>query len=151
MNQEQIEDKGVNKVFRNWMAKEHPGAVMLEPGCFDGGIIGVMDGHVVYGYDELCEALASNYLESNKSKRGPGTEIDGWKNYGWDEAFADAIDWVEFNTIRSLPYAGPMAPIIAVFDPESERLVDQSDTEDTPEPLEFQKDCPGLARAKRCA
>lgn len=41
-----------NKVFREWLAKEHPGAILLEPGSFDGGIIGIKDGRVVYGEEK---------------------------------------------------------------------------------------------------
>ena len=29
---------------------------------------------------------------------------------GW--SYDDAVDWIEYNTIRSLPYAGEKAPII---------------------------------------
>ena len=58
---------------------------------FDGGIVGVTtDGRLVYSYDKLVRAL----MEANK----------------WDET--DAIDWVEFNTLRSLPYIHGKAPVV---------------------------------------
>lgn len=58
---------------------------------FDGGIVGVTtDGRLVYSYEKLVESLA---------------EANGWSR-------EDAIDWVEFNTIRSLPYIGKRAPIV---------------------------------------
>ena len=58
---------------------------------FDGGIVGVTtDGRLVYSYDRLAEALS----EANKWSR------------------EDAVDWIEFNTLRSLPYIGPRAPVV---------------------------------------
>lgn len=57
----------------------------------DGGIVGVMaDGRLVYSYGKLVNALA----EAN----------------GWDDA--DAIDWVEYNTLGSLLGMGDAAPIV---------------------------------------
>lgn len=58
---------------------------------FDGGIVGVTtDGRLVYSYEKLVESLA----EANRWSR------------------EDAIDWVEFNTIRSLPYIQGRAPVV---------------------------------------
>lgn len=58
---------------------------------FDGGILGVSnDGRLIYSYSKMVEW----YAEHNKC----GTD--------------DAVDWIEFNTMRSLPYMGADAPII---------------------------------------
>ena len=58
---------------------------------FDGGIVGVTtDGRLVYSYDRLVTALS----EANRWSR------------------EDAVDWIEFNTLRSLPYIGPRAPVV---------------------------------------
>jgi len=40
---------------------------------------------LVYGYDKMIESLAAEYTDS-------------------DDAITDAIEWIEYNTIRTLPY-----------------------------------------------
>lgn len=58
---------------------------------FDGGIVGVTtDGRLVYSYEKLVESLA---------------EANGWSR-------EDAVDWIEFNTLRSLPYIHGKAPVV---------------------------------------
>lgn len=65
--------------------------VHLDGPEFDGGIVGVTtDGRLVYSYEKLVGSL---------------TEANRWSQ-------EDAIDWIEFNTIRSLPYIGERAPIV---------------------------------------
>ena len=58
---------------------------------YDEAIIGVThDGKAVYDYDEMvyCLMKAENMIEE------------------------DAMDFIDYNTIRSIPYAGEYAPII---------------------------------------
>jgi hypothetical protein len=58
---------------------------------YDGSIVGVTtDGRVVYDYDKMVEELMQD---------------EEW-------SYEDAVEWIEYNTIRSLPYAGENAPII---------------------------------------
>lgn len=58
---------------------------------YDDALIGVShDGRAIYDYDKMIEWLMN-------------TE-------GWD--YIDAVEWIEFNTIRALPYMGEDAPII---------------------------------------
>ena len=65
--------------------------VVFENPSFDKAIVGVSeDNRVIYDYDLMIEAA----LEEEKD---------------WD--VTDAIEWIEFNTIRSLPYI-ENAPII---------------------------------------
>ena len=67
---------------------------------FDDGIIGVSsDDCLVYSYSKLVEALM--------------------KHNGWEET--DAIEWLDFNTIRSIPYIHGKAPII-VYDLDIDML-----------------------------
>lgn len=67
------------------------GAVILEGEEFDEGIIGVtIDGRVVYDYDLLVEMLCSR----------DGMEPE------------EAAEFIDYNTIRALPYMGDMAPVI---------------------------------------
>ena len=58
---------------------------------YESALIGVtIDNRAVYDYDKMIEYLI----------REDGMSGD------------EAIEWIEYNTIRSLPYAGDAAPII---------------------------------------
>ena len=58
---------------------------------YDGSIIGVTtDDRVVYSYDKMVEELMQD---------------EEW-------SYEYAVDWIDYNTIRALPYAGPNGPII---------------------------------------
>ena len=58
---------------------------------YDDALIGVTeDGRAVYDYDKMVEWLM---------------EEEDWSQ-------DDAIEWIEYNTIRALPYFGPKAPIV---------------------------------------
>jgi hypothetical protein len=48
------------------------------------------DERVVYDYDKMIEELMRD---------------EKW-------SYDDAVDWIEYNTIRALPYAGENGPII---------------------------------------
>ena len=66
-------------------------AIVFDNMSYDGSIIGVTtDGRVVYDFEKMVEELAQD---------------EGW-------SYEDAIEWIEYNTIRALPYAGPNGPII---------------------------------------
>lgn len=63
------------------------GTVVFDNPSFDNSIIGITtDGSAVYSYDNMVR----EYMDE----------------YGCDEQ--QAIDWIEFNTIRSIPYADAM-------------------------------------------
>lgn len=77
------EDKILNNGFED--------VVILKDFSYDSALVGVSDdGRAIYDYDAMVEWLI-------------GEE-------GWTEE--ESIDWLEYNTIRSLPYAGDRAPII---------------------------------------
>lgn len=58
---------------------------------YDDALIGVtVDNRAVYEFEKMVECLM--------------------KKYGWSDI--DAIEWIEYNTIRALPYFGANAPII---------------------------------------
>ena len=66
-------------------------AIVFDNMSYDGSIVGVTTGgRVVYDYDKMIEELM---------------EDEGW-------SYEDAAEWIDYNTIRSIPYAGPGAPII---------------------------------------
>ena len=58
---------------------------------YDDALIGVSeDGRAIYDFDKMIEWLMTKY--------------------DWSEI--ESIDWIEYNTLRSLPYFGDKAPII---------------------------------------
>ena len=66
-------------------------AVVLEPEMYDEAIVGVdQDGRVIYSFDKLIQVLTSND----------------------DMTEEDAVDWIDFNIVRSIPYWGKMHPIM---------------------------------------
>ncbi len=65
--------------------------IILSNYSYDDAIVGVTtDNRVVYDYDKMVEWLCEN------------------ENFTEE----DAIDWIEYNTIRALPYMGNRGPII---------------------------------------
>ena len=69
----------------------HEDAVVFDNPSYDEAIIGVTDeSQVVYDYDAMVKCLM--------------------KQEGIDEM--EAIDFIDYNTIRAIPYAGDHAPII---------------------------------------
>ena len=58
---------------------------------YDDALIGVSeDGRAIYDYDKMVSWLMNKY----------------------DWSVEEAIEWVDYNTIRALPYFGEGAPII---------------------------------------
>ena len=78
----------VNLELRSELPEE---AIVFDNASYDGSIVGVTtDGRVVHDYDKMIEELMQD---------------EGW-------SYEDAAEWIDYNTIRSLPYAGYNAPII---------------------------------------
>lgn len=68
----------------------HEETLVFDNPDYDEAIIGVThDGRVVYDYDEMVNCLIKE-----------------------DMSEEDATDFISYNTIRSLPYAGESAPVI---------------------------------------
>ena len=58
---------------------------------YEDAVIGITDdGRLVYDFDKMVEHLMKNY---------------DWSNI-------EAIEWIEYNVIRSIPYMGDKSPII---------------------------------------
>lgn len=72
--------------------KGYEDITILENYSYDTAFIGISnDGRAIYDYNKMIEWLIKN------------------------EEFRDeteAIEWIEYNTIRALPYMGEKAPII---------------------------------------
>ena len=65
--------------------------IIFDNPSFDNSIVGVTtEGRAVYDYWKMVAELME---DDNISEQ-------------------DAIDWIEYNTIRSIPYAGEMAPVV---------------------------------------
>lgn len=66
-------------------------SVLLDPVDLDAAVIGHTDeGRVIYDYEKLVKAFM---------------DTDGMT----DE---EAREWIDYNTLRALPYAGEKAPIV---------------------------------------
>ena len=66
-------------------------AIVFDNYAYDNSIIGVStDGRVVYSYEKMVQELMS------------------------DEGMSEmeAIEWIDYNTIRAIPYGGEFAPIV---------------------------------------
>ena len=73
------------------MANGYEDVVILTDYSYDDARVGVTeDGRAVYDYDKMVDWLVKT------------------QSFTKDEA----IEWVEYNTIRALDYMGPEAPVI---------------------------------------
>jgi hypothetical protein len=78
----------INEYVRSELSED---TIVFDNPSFDNSIIGVTtDGQAVYDYDKMVEELMRDD----------------------DISEQEAIDWIEYNTIRAIPYAGEMAPIV---------------------------------------
>jgi hypothetical protein len=69
----------------------HEDVIILSDYSYDDALIGVTeDNRAVYDFDAMVDWLCNNH--------------------GFDHD--EAIEWIEYNTIRALAYAGSQAPII---------------------------------------
>lgn len=67
------------------------GCVVLDNASYDNSIIGTtFDGRAIYDFNLMIEELSND------------------NEWGYEEA----VEWIEYNTIRALPYMGSKAPII---------------------------------------
>lgn len=92
----------VNKEFRDalnrYLEESEETTVLLDNSAFDNSIIGITEnGRLIYSYDKMV----IEYAEDNNCD------------------LLDAMEWVNYNTLRSLPYAGEKAPIIIMETKES--------------------------------
>lgn len=73
---------------------------MFEPAdVFCKGIVGYReDCGLVYEFGLLADALAQSYVDGNLKSEAPRSD------YGHEEAYEDAVEWLEVNTLRTIPY-----------------------------------------------
>ena len=66
-------------------------ALVFDDMSYDGAIVGITtDNRVVYNFDKMIEELMQD---------------EEW-------SYEDTVEWIEYNTIRALPYLGPNGPVI---------------------------------------
>lgn len=74
-----------------------PDAVVFDNYAYDNSIIGTtLDGRAIYDYNKMVKELM--------------------EDENWSET--DAIEWVEYNTLRALPYAGEKRPMVVYGEEE---------------------------------
>ena len=82
----------VNQDIRNKLPED---AIVFDNHAYDNSIIGTtLDGRAIYSFELMVKELM--------------------EDEGWSEI--DAVEWIEYNTIRTLPYAGDKAPMIVYTD-----------------------------------
>lgn len=80
---------GKNRDMLNEIGYEN--AIIFENPDYDEAIIGVShDDRVVYSFEKMIKCLVDNDKMTEE----------------------EAIDFIEYNTIRAIPYFGPTAPIV---------------------------------------
>ena len=68
-----------------------PDAKVFDRHAYDNSIIGTtFDGRAIYDFDKMVEELMNDE--------------------GWTEE--EAIEWIEYNTLRVLPYGGEKSPLV---------------------------------------
>lgn len=78
----------INEYVRSELDED---TIVFDNPSFDNSIIGITtDGQAVYDYEKMVDELIN---DENISEQ-------------------EAIDWIEYNTIRTIPYAGEMRPVV---------------------------------------
>ena len=82
--------KAIANYYEGYEEDEQP--LLFGPsGAYDNSIIGFTeDGRAVYDYEKMVEELVQ---DDNCTRE-------------------EAIEWIDYNTIRAIPYAGEHAPIV---------------------------------------
>ena len=70
------------------------------------------DGRAVYSYDRMIEHIMLK---------------EGW-------SYEDAVEWIDYNTIRALPYGGDNSPIVVYDVPDY--MLEEAASEEVPETKE---------------
>ena len=72
-------------------------ALILDNHAYDNSIIGLTDDNrLIYDYNKMIEEFAADE----------------------DCSLEEAQEWVDYNTMRALPYGGPHAPIVVTLSTE---------------------------------
>ena len=78
-------------VTERLLAAGYEDVIVFENHSYDDALVGVTeDGRAIYDFDKMIDWLV---------------EKEGF-------TVSQAVEWIDYNTIRSLAYAGPGAPVI---------------------------------------
>ena len=81
--------KALNEYIKDYGIEED--VILLENHTYDNSVIGITeDGRLIYDYEKMIKEFM--------------------KDEGCSET--EAIEWLEYNTLRAIPYMGERAPII---------------------------------------
>ena len=98
-----------------FLKEENPDAMLFENPSFEKAIIGYTENNfgnyvAVYNYNEMIDSLAE-HINPGVSLLELDSLAEEYSNESEDPV-ADAIEWIEYNSMRSLPYMGENAPTI---------------------------------------
>ena len=87
----------INNELRDYIAEEHEEAAIFNIPSYDNSIVGITDdGHIIYDYDKMVKEFMS---ENNVTMQ-------------------EAIKFVEYNTLRTIPYIEEAVRPIIMFSSE---------------------------------
>ena len=85
----------INNELRDFIAEEHEEAVVFNVPSYDNSIVGLSDdGRVIYDYDLMVKELTEETALTEE----------------------EAIQYIDYNTIRALPYIEEKVRPIIIFD-----------------------------------
>lgn len=73
-------------------------------------IVSRAGGRFTYDYDKLVDCFARSFMDPQNLIDYDHGIVDDDVESAWYEAKSDAIEWIDYNVVRSLPYWGPSAP-----------------------------------------
>lgn len=101
MNEDELKEK-----LREWNVEDE--IIILEPQKdFNKGIIGVTEDkcHLVYDFQKLVAGMAGeNFMNKSNDERT------------FEDFLEEASEWVDYNTIRSLPYMNEKYRPIIIYE-----------------------------------
>lgn len=83
------QDERLEEVRESLLSEGYEDSILLENPSFSSAIVGEIEGHVVYSYDLMVEYLTKQYMEEGMTE---------------EEAETEALEWIDYNTIRAIPY-----------------------------------------------
>jgi hypothetical protein len=90
--------------------------VVLEPqNDFNKAIVGFDEkqNRLIYSYEKIIDVHTEMFIE--KDETDPNDEMS------LHVAYDNAVEWVDFNTLRAIPYMGKYRPIIVFNNDDNER------------------------------
>ena len=96
-----------NKELRQHINEVVTNSYLFDYPFFDNSIIGITAaGNIVYDYDRMAEEFVQDEIESS---------ID-FRNLSDDEQYSEAYEWIDYNTIRTIPYMNDAAKPIIIME-----------------------------------